>query len=275
MKTELKEMSSDEYKELLTEMLDYFHKLCERNNLKYFVAFGTLIGTIRHGGFIPWDDDIDVCMPRADYDRLIDIMNNSNNLYYMLTPKNSKYYYNNFSRFCSKRGVLKLKGVINIDNLGPFIDVMPLDKVPENESERLQYYQEVRKYYSLVKYSLPKQYYNTMNTVKKIKIKLNLPKRISAILYGTEFVKNKREELIVQYQDTNSHLLSSTFDIMSDELLLMDNEVENIEIHSFENISVCIPSEYDVILRRVYGNYMDLPPVEQRVSTHHFTPYWK
>ena len=269
-------ISSSEYKELLKDMLDDFHKICIRNNLAYFVAFGTLIGTVRHDGFIPWDDDIDVCMPRDDYEQLISIIEKEDSPYYMLTPGNSRYYYNNFSRFCSKKGFLTLHGIIDIDNLGPFIDVIPLDNVTEDENKRQEYYQRVRELYLLTRYSLPGRYFKTLTLKKRLKMYLNLPKRIYArLMGGTEGIKKQKEMAIEKYRNMPTGLLSASFDRLSDILLIRSEEIEELLLHPFEDIEVMIPAKYDQILKRIYGDYMKLPPIDQQVPKHHFIPYWK
>ena len=72
-KENMKKLNVEEYKNLLKELLIKFDKLCQENNLKYSLAYGTLLGAVRHKGYIPWDDDIDVMMPREDYNKLLSI----------------------------------------------------------------------------------------------------------------------------------------------------------------------------------------------------------
>ena len=270
------EITMLEYKQLLKIMLKDLHNICMTNQLKYFVAYGTLIGAVRHDGFIPWDDDVDVCMPREDYEQLVKIISQGNYPYYMLTPENSLNYYNNFSRFCSNKGYLTLKGTINIDNLGPFIDVIPLDKVPEDHDERQRYYTEITKYYSMIRNSLPSRYYKTLHAKRYIKIRLNLVKRIyGKYVIGIEKAKRKRQELILKYKNEETRMLSGTFDRLSDKMIVYQDEISTLELHKFEDIDVMIPSKYDDILTRTYGDYMKLPPADERISLHHFTPFWK
>ena len=75
----MKHLTLDEIKKIELGILDYVVDICEKNHLRYFLAYGTLIGAIRHQGFIPWDDDIDIIMPRPDYEKLLDITESSTN----------------------------------------------------------------------------------------------------------------------------------------------------------------------------------------------------
>ncbi len=92
---------------VMKEILDEFVRICDENNLTYFLVYGTLLGAVRHKGFIPWDDDIDVAMPRADYNKLIEIYKSKNDPdYYLITnensPINTHYHYNTFIKLCKK-----------------------------------------------------------------------------------------------------------------------------------------------------------------------------
>ena len=178
MKSRQKEMSMSDYRMILKEMLSDLHSICMENHIRYFVAFGTLLGAIRHNGFIPWDDDIDICMPREDYEKFCCLLNSKRYPYYMLTPEDNRFYYNCFSRFCSQKGTLRLKGIMDINQLGPFIDVFTLDRITKDNHERQVYYHKIRKYTVLARYALPFKYYKTLTFKRKIKQYLN-PQRLS------------------------------------------------------------------------------------------------
>ncbi len=120
------------------EILDEFVRVCKKNNLKYFLVGGTLLGAVRHEGFIPWDDDIDIGMPREDYEKFLKVMEEKNSEKY--TVFDSRYDENYFFQF----GRLSLNGTYwseYWDNQVPFklgihIDLFILDKVPENKFKR-------------------------------------------------------------------------------------------------------------------------------------------
>lgn len=277
MASEMRRMTIDEHKKILIDMLEYVHKICIENHIHYFVAFGTLLGAVRHNGFIPWDDDVDIWMLEEDYERFVEILTLNSSEYYIVSSENSPYYYHLMSRICSNRGILKLNGVTDIDNLGPFIDIFRLCKVTENLEERLEYYKQIVNLNLDIKYTLPLKYYRKLNFKGKTKAGIHclmrLKKRFSI---GVAGLKEEREKLIHKYQNCEtSYYHSLPEHSVLDNRLFTVEEIMNTETHSFEDIEVLIPTEYDKILKRKYGNYMEFPPEEQRVSRHHFVSYWK
>ena len=162
-------VKADEFKLITKELLGWIDMICQKNNIHYFGAYGTLIGAVRHNGFIPWDDDIDICMMRTDYDKFIEIVNKLNDSqHYLLTSNTEKGYYNNFARVCDRRCILKIRGTLDIPHFGAFVDVFPLDKVPEDEEKRLGFYKELEDAYNNVITSLPFQSYNTLPLKRRI-----------------------------------------------------------------------------------------------------------
>ena len=247
------------------------------NGIRYFVAYGTLIGAIRHNGFIPWDDDIDIWMLGEDYERFVEVFERSTSDYYLLSSENSPHYFNLMVRICSKAGILRMKGVTDIENLGPFIDVFRLYKAPAERETRLDYFHQIVALNLDIKFTLPLRYFKTLPLKGRLgswyQSVLRLPKRFGV---GTAALKQARERLIRQYETTSSpyyHSLSERDS--SDRRLFLSEEVMNVQPHPFEDIEVLVPSAYDQILRRIYGDYMQLPPEAQRVPHHHFIPYWK
>ena len=116
-------------------ILKYVSQFCLENNIRYFLCGGTLLGAVRHKGFIPWDDDIDIYMPRPDYDRFIDLMSNSTSNYYVLSSSQHDYYYN-FAKVIDGRTSLNEIGYQPIRNLGIYIDIFPLEGMPTNKKDR-------------------------------------------------------------------------------------------------------------------------------------------
>ena len=103
----MEEMTIEELRKIQIEMLEHIDTICEKHNLKYFLLGGTLIGAIRHKGYIPWDDDIDICMPREDYKKLIEIINTQeDNKYTILNPYENEDYYYFFSKMVDNDTIL-------------------------------------------------------------------------------------------------------------------------------------------------------------------------
>lgn len=268
-------LTPEEYKNEVKKVLKYFHNFCIENGLEYYIAYGSLLGTIRHKGFIPWDDDIDVYMLRSEYEKLLSLSSNLDKNFYLLSSTTSKYYYNNFSRLCSNTCILELNGVEKIDNLGAFIDVFPLDNVPNDKNERLIFYSEIKKAKEDILYSLPVRYYSNCSFRKSVKYIFNLPRRIRCrYIIGTEVLKTKRDDLMKKYKNHDVGLYADLFDYPDDNLIVKSTEIQSATEFIFEDIKVNVPNGYENILQRLYGDYMKLPDEKDRVSHHHFIPYW-
>lgn len=274
----MRTVSALEYKEAVKNLLALIDEICQENNIHYFVNFGTLLGTIRHNGFIPWDDDIDISMTQEEYDKFCKLFPLGDGRYYVLSSENSKYYYNNFARVCDGNYELKLNGVARIDRLGAYVDVFVLRGVPETKEERFDFYQEIARARKAIVCALPLSYFNTLG----IKGKLGMIKKKithkNECKKGVPELKRIRDELLRKYDDNNTYYVANLFDGIDkfgDRFLFERTSFEEVERHVFEDIEVNIPKDYDKMLRTIYGNYLELPPVEKRVTQHHFTPYYK
>lgn len=269
------QLTADEYKEEVKKVLAAIHDICSRNNIPYFVAFGTMLGAVRHKGFIPWDDDIDIIMTRDAYEKFCEILPGETDDYYVLSGDTSPYYYFYFSRVCSRTATLKLKGIPDVDDLGPFVDIFILDKTSEDPAERAARHKEVRALNQKIIYALPARYYRTLPQERRIKMLLNLPKRIDAgLLCGFTKIRREREEAIQRYRGSDSGLYNATFIANQEKTIYYQDEIEDLVLTDFEDLKVYIPAAYDTLLTRIYGDYMQLPPVEQRITRHHFVPVW-
>ena len=121
----LKKIEIDEMKEYLLGILQEFDKLCQENQMRYSIAYGTLLGAVRHKGFIPWDDDVDVVMPREDYEKLLSIKYKTKK-YEVKSYRYSEDYYYEFSKMID-RDTLVLEKYRCDANMGIFIDIFPMD----------------------------------------------------------------------------------------------------------------------------------------------------
>ena len=274
----MKAVTASDYKEAVKNLLSVIDDVCQKNNIHYFVNYGTLLGAIRHNGFIPWDDDIDISMTQEEYDKFCKLFPLEDGRYYILSSTTSKYYYNNFSRVCDGNYVLKLKGVSKIDNLGAFVDVFVLRGVPESKEERFDFYHEIAKARGDILYALPLSYYATYETKGRLIMLMKKIMHMNKCIKGVTELKRIRDELLIKYDDNNTFYVANLFDGIDrfgDRFLFERTSFEEVERHVFEDIEVNIPKDYDKMLRTIYGNYLEPPPVEKRVTQHHFTPYYK
>ena len=274
----LVEVSPEEYKRQILGILKRIHEVCSQYGIRYTVIAGTLIGAIRHNGFIPWDDDIDVMMPREDYELFKKHFTSEDGRYYVLNQENSGNYYNNFARACDGEMILRINGACDIENLGAFVDVFFLDRCPESREEWEKYKLEIRKAYDNVIYALPEKILRTHRFKRWVKIHLLFWKRIyNRYIIGLKRRKEEKQKLLLRYMDmtTGWRAVSCERMTIKNMWFLREEELDKRILVKFENLDVYAPERYDWILSTQYGDYMQLPPEEQRKSHHHFTAYWR
>lgn len=260
------------YKNRLVEIFKAFINVCEQHNLKYFCIGGTLIGAIRHNGMIPWDDDIDVVMPRADYDKLLSLSFEDNPTYEIVSMEKNNNYYLPYAKFCDKNSTLLEYTEIPCV-LGLFVDVFPLDGAHSDISQRERDYFRYKRLANKL-HIQPKQSKENLIGFSNRFLKGQLRTAWYELYYSFN-KKRKRNRLL---QEFKSITLSYSFDKSAiignyggmwglKEFWKREWFTEHI-MHDFESIQVKIPKHYDNILTHVYGNYMKLPPEDKRVSHH-------
>ena len=121
-----------EIKKIELDILRAFRSFCEKNSLRYFLAYGTLLGAVRHGGFIPWDDDIDVAMPRTDYERFLKEFRDERYEVYDLSKKG---YFYPFAKLCDTTTVL-IEEMSVKNSIGVYIDIFPMDGIADNDQSQ-------------------------------------------------------------------------------------------------------------------------------------------
>ncbi len=254
------------------EVLKEFIRICEKHNLTYFAVFGTAIGAVRHNGFIPWDDDIDVAMPRKDYDRFVEIAKSETNDGFdycgAAFPKKALGF---FVKMFKKGTVYSTKNNHRWKfHNGVWIDVFPYDCVPDDPSERKKLYKKTRFLDRLYIIQNTKYPYLPGNSLKTI-----LTRVICWTAYyvmkitgpSMEKVIKKHIDLQTQYEGkTKNRTLYS--DATPDMWVINDDEIYPLQDVPFEDITIKIPAKNHEILTRMYGDYMTPPPVEER--TGHF-----
>lgn len=278
MEINKRKVSPDEYKRIVLDLLKRIHQICEDNNIRYTIAFGTVLGAVRHQGFIPWDDDVDICLPREDYNKFVKAFSSEDGRYYILDSKTSKNYYNNFSRACDRIVIMSLSGIEDIENLGAYVDVFVLDKWPEALSEREEYHRNLVMALKRVRYALPWKNYRTCTFRGKMKILFHFHERIiNRVIVGLRKRKEEQDALLIKYANTKSKWRNycSGFANTKATWLLREEDLDRRILMKFEDTKVYVPAEYDRLLREQYGDYMTPPPLEKRISKHHFTPYWR
>ena len=272
----MKEITSAEQKEILLEMLVYIDEICRKNNIKYFLYGGTLIGGIRHKGFIPWDDDVDVCVPYKEYRKLIEVLKQDGkyNVHDPYSLSEEEYYYM-FTKLTDKRTALIEDNYKRVKNMGVFLDIFPIFHLPNSNEEYDNFYKKIikleKKYFRF--YGLEKYYYNKNKLKSIIKSIIFFPQYI----IRKKYKKNKKQVLdLIEMNDNNQtdFIGNPTPPSTYKNRFTADAFKETIEIE-FEGHKVYAPVGYEEYLTKNYGDYMQLPPEDQRITEHHFKAYWK
>lgn len=267
----LEKTDIEKAKKLEVEMLKYIREICVKDNINYYIIAGTLLGAIRHKGFIPWDDDIDIGLFRNDYDRLINaLVKDCNSKYFLqnyITDKNfprcySKLRYNN-TKFIEKN-------VSKLDiHHGVFVDIFPLDYIPAEKIKSMKFKIFMsKKFLGLISISRGVDHSKSWlkSKIKKI-LSLIISERMSNRMF--KYVNNT----FSKYKDSghSSKLLYVTnfFSIYGwrKELIPANNFGEGIFLE-FEGEKFKAPYFYHKILTQIYSNYLEYPPIEKRNSGH-------
>lgn len=243
-------------------ILDVFHKICEENHLKYSLAYGTLIGAVRHKGFIPWDDDIDIMMPREDYERLLLIWDTVAPEGYLLQEyKKDLDYINNFAKIRKDHTTfLQFEMERNRKyHKGIFIDIFPFDNVAKGEiSKKIQYIAcAVNLLYSR---GFPSGESGLIGVIEKILLKA--PNKIYPKL------REAAEKIIKRWNNRKSGQIFSPVTIQSCKVYYPAETFQTLILMEFNGKKYHAISLYDECLKLEYGDYMKLPSKEERVWKH-------
>ena len=274
----MRRATQEEYKVEVLKVLERIHDVCVCHGIRYAIAYGTLLGAVRHKGFIPWDDDVDIVLPREDYPLFRKYFPKEDGSYYVLDSDVSPYYYNNFPRACSNSMVLKLTGVNNIDGLGPFVDLFLMDEWPSDEEETRLYRAEIREAYRNVIYALPSRSLMTHTMKSRIGMYLHPWMLIkNRFFVGLEKRQEEKRLILTKYEGkgTGRRMVSFERVLEPDDFFVSEEQMGERFLIPFENLQVYAPAYYKEMLESFYGDYMTLPPEEQRISKHHFIPYWQ
>lgn len=242
-------------------MLKDFIKICEDNNITYFVNGGTLLGTIRHQGFIPWDDDIDIMMFREDFDKLNKVMSNHNEKYHLINVLNEETYHYTWARFNLKNTILEEWWAKQVDyTVNIFIDIFILYGLPKNKFKRFIHKWRCFALNQMVQYSIVK--FENESKLKEI-IQQLAHYFLKIIPISTNTIKKRCIKTYRKYKDDESEEVCD-FPALVLLPIYKRNDWLPAKKAKFEDIEVNVPNNPDSILKIIYGNYMELPPEDKR-----------
>ncbi len=246
----MNDLDLDRAKRVMVEILVEIDEICERNNINYWLDLGTLLGAVRHKGFIPWDDDIDITMLRDDYEKFKQIVRSElSSDYFLQTRNENKHCFYDWIKILDKKSIF-----IESDNIekyakmknGIFVDVFPLDRIQAKNIKRFNF---SRKLFQINPF---KPFYNSRKN-----------KFLHYFLSPISMFRNNFFEISKKITDENGEVaifgvetwFSYNFDF---ELIYPLKKIE------FEGLMFNAPNNWDKILQSYYGDYMKLPPIEER-----------
>lgn len=266
-------LSDKRIKEILVEGIEYFHSFCQHNHLTYYLAYGSLLGAVRHKGFIPWDDDIDIWMPRPDYDRLVLELSNAidSNNWEIISVETNPNYLSEFAKFCHKHSIITPCRYNNGFNYGLSVDIFPLDTVSHtlNREKFVEMHSKMYKKYSR-RISL---YGVTRNNQSWFKQSIKKTLFIIANLFSRNGCHQLYLDWAQELRRTNyvgSYYLASA---LNDKCAYEKKWFDNVFEIEFEGIKLNAPIGFDNILTMKYGNYQELPPEDERKPKHNYLAY--
>lgn len=264
----MEELSNKEIKQVQLDILNQFDEYCKINNLKYSLTFGTLLGAIRHKGYIPWDDDIDVMMPRPDYMKFINSFNGAVENIRVVSIYNNKNYPYPYAKVENTKTRLIEFSSIKYE-IGINIDIFPLDGVP-SDNKRFSFY------FKKIKFLRNILAIKTIKTSSSRNIYRNsflILLKIVCAFISYQYIVQRIEKEILKFEYENSEYLMNPC-INSKASFRAHKEIfEHFCLVNFENKQYLAISEYDKYLTILFGDYMKLPPLDQRASHHAYKAY--
>lgn len=271
----MREITHEELKQIQLGILDKVHEFCEKNGITYFLSSGTLIGAVRHKGYIPWDDDLDLYMLRADYDKFIKLFSeNSPENTKLLSLETDKKYYYSFAKVIDLRTEMEEPSLP--EKIGVFIDIFPIENVPAGNFARLMWYwvclfliraqasvclSQTRKTRWLVK---SRSIQTTIVKVILFPFLWVIPIRLFGRLYG----------IFVRKISSGSYVYNMSAGIGIHGCFRRSVLAGSVDIE-FEGKHYKTMSGFREYLYVTYGDFYVLPPSEKRVLGHGFHAWWK
>ena len=259
------------------EILHTVAQICEEKNFRYYLVYGTLIGAVRHNGFIPWDDDVDIMMPRPDYDKLIDYLREHIGEYPHLEVFNRETcpaYPYMITRISDDRYEIIMENEKPF-GMGVFIDIYPYDGLGNDQKEAVRFGMKGDRLSSLC-YQATRDHFAIETTTSFFRKCIKMPVYLFCRLCGKERFQDELENLArVKPYDESRFVGCVIWLSWGVKDMYLRKWFEGYTYMPFEGYRFRVPADYDKILRHTYGDYMQLPPEEDRVGHHYYKAYRK
>lgn len=272
-----RELTIKETQSVSLEILKTVADICEEQKLRYTLIYGTLIGAIRHKGYIPWDDDVDIMMPRPDYDKLLVYLREHIEDYPNLRVFNHdecKEYPYMITRISDQRYVIKMENEKPF-GMGVFIDIYPYDGLGITKDEALAYGMKGDRLSSLC-YQATRDHFAIETTTSRLRKIIKYPVYLFAKMCGKNYFQNKLQSLAgLKDYNTSEYIGCVVWLSGGEKDIFLRKWFDETIMVPFEKYEFRVPKYYDEVLRHGYGDYMKLPPEENRIGHHFFKVYEK
>lgn len=251
------------------QILKTFMNICDKHNLTYFGLAGTGIGALRHQGFIPWDDDIDIALPRKDYELFLTYANQElSDEYTVMNCEYDENYPLMTTRLMLKGTKFREEALQNIDcEFGIFLDIYPMDNMSDDpklfkkQTQTAWFYSKL-----LILRSIPFPVLGFTGWKKTLvhAICCCVHYAMCILHISKKYLYKKCKEACCRYNDVETSRINYPCDTSAVSCMLHVKEVYPLVTYPFEDVELNFPKDLDSSLKRMYGNYMELPPVEKR-----------
>lgn len=248
-------------------------RVCNENNIKYFLDSGTLLGALRHKGFIPWDDDMDLGMIRKEYEHFLEVapIELGDNYFLQTWDSDSEYPYA-YSKV-RKKGTTYVEAVNQNSNTHNeiYIDIFPYDNYPDKLSNQNKQGRKIMFYrHTMIMKSSVKPWVRQKYSVKRVLVYLKyLPFKLVGFFQKREVIKEKYKKEMIRYnQELTLSLYEQSGAAPYGKWVIPAKCFENYKEYLFEDTKFTGPENSDLYLKSTYGDYMKLPPIEKRENRH-------
>lgn len=265
-----REMTLSEIQDVSLSVLEEFSSFCESEGLRYSLAYGTLIGAVRHKGFIPWDDDIDVLMPRPDYERLLSLYKDGNGFTLLWPGKDGCSL--QYARLCDvSRTRVRSKSPWHDGESGVWIDIFPIDAAPDDLAAAKKKYLKCHVMYrDLLARRRTLRYRDSRGVFSKIKYAFY---RLCGRIHATEAAVRLDQFCKEIPYGSTSRVIDFAAPLYKKVFYYTPSDLEDYVRVDFCGKRFFAMKHYDTCLRVQYGDYLKLPPQSQRVPGHSFQNY--
>ena len=255
-------------KKIQIDILKHVSIFCEQNNIKYWITCGTLLGAVRHGGYIPWDDDIDIGMLREDYEKFCLIFNSNSNRYKLLDYRLDENYFLPFGKVVDLETVLYEPDENGL-KLSVNIDIFVYDYAPKNDKRIKILY---RKCNHLRDYNLLRNYSFFSHKLSLKKVLLYFAKAFISLFPKKYFASKMNKIASKSAKNAGGYLCNF---LSYSKVKITYESIEHLRKIKFEDDLYFAPDNYDEWLRAFYGeDYMLPPPTDKQISHHEFVAYY-